>query len=84
MTLMLNLLSENRDRLPMFAIYDHPRDFPDHFVARLWWSIPEAKPTNFTVRSDDLDTIRDMMQGLGLVKLMRSPGDDATIMEVWL
>lgn len=67
--------------LPMWVIYDHPTDFPDHFVARRWDGLT---PTDDTIKSDQLGTIRFAMRTLGLVCLARQEGDDAKIIEVWL
>lgn len=80
----LNLLHDNRDRLPMFVIYDSPADAPGQYVARLWWTLPENVATNFTIRAKDHDAIQDAMERCGLVKLMRHPDDDPKIMETWL
>jgi hypothetical protein len=67
---------------PMWTVYENPTDYPGKFVARLFHG---ETPTASIVIADDLETIRDMMQfEFGLVKLMRSPGDDPKIVEVWL
>jgi hypothetical protein len=84
MTTTLNLLHDNRERLPMFVIYDRPKDHPDQYVARLWWTLPEQHATNFTIRSKDLEALWDIMEGCGLVKLLPMPGDDPVILETWL
>jgi len=78
------LVWDNRARMPSFVIYDHPKDFPDHFVARLWWGLPECVGTAFTIRSTEIDTLRDLMESAGLVKLSPNEGDDPIILETWL
>jgi hypothetical protein len=81
---MFGLLADNRDRLPMFAIYDSPSDFPGQFVARLFWTLPECVATNFTIRAKDIEALQDIMESCGLVKLMRSEGDEPQIVESWI
>lgn len=73
-----------RDKLPMFVIYDHPSDFPDHYVARLWLTLPEEKATYFTIRCTDLERIRDELRAAGMVCMGRTEGDDPQIIEVWI
>lgn len=71
--------------LAVWAIYDHPRDFPDHFVARRW-VIREgaAHPiaTNDQRAALTLDAVRGLLPP-GLIRLDRGPVDDVTIVETW-
>ncbi len=67
--------------LPIWTVYDHPTDFPDSYVARLFGT---DKPTEWVVVRTDVEAIRDCMQRLGLVKLMRNESDDPKIMETWI
>lgn len=78
------ILWEHRDRLPMFTVYDHPRDQPDVYVARLWLTLPKAEPTNLILSHPEIEAIRAELRGLGLTRLMRRPEDDPKIMETWL
>lgn len=84
MTTIQNLLWSARERLPSFVFYERPPQYPDHYVAVLFWTLPEARPTSFTVRATNVDDLRDLMESCGLVKLDRSPEDDPLIMETWL
>lgn len=65
----------------MWVVYDHPTDFPDHFVARRWDGL---QATDDTIKSDQLGTVRFALRQLGLVCLARQEGDDRNIVEVWL
>jgi hypothetical protein len=69
--------------LPIWVVYDHPTDFPDAFVARLWEG--EA-PTDQVLMSDSLDEVRTMIaaQMPGAYCLFRMDGDDPKILETWL
>lgn len=68
----------------MWVVYDHPDDEPDSYVARLWLTLPGAAPTNIILKAPTVDSIRDHLVNLGFVRLERSPGDDAKIMESWI
>lgn len=77
-------LHASRDRLPMFTVYDHPTDWPDFYVARLWFTLPAAEATDLTIMDRDLDRIRVTLEALGLVQLARQDADDPKILETWI
>lgn len=69
-----------------YVIYDRPADFPDAVVVRRWLIGPG------TVEPDDAWPVDDLRQARLIVgalypdayRLDRSPGDDPTIIEVWI
>jgi len=67
--------------LPIWVIYDHPRDYPDHFVARL--HVGET-PTEELMLSNNIEALRIQLEREGLVRLGRHMDDDAKIVETWL
>lgn len=67
--------------LPIWVIYDHPTDWPDHYVARLWIG---ERPTGDMVLTFDLDLMREHLASRGFVRFDRVPEDDAKIVETWL
>lgn len=67
--------------LPIWTLYDHPRDYPTEYVARLFIG---EKPTDQVLTSKSLDLLRSEMVARGLSCLTRSPGDDPKIIETWL
>lgn len=67
--------------LPIWVVYDHPNDFPNIYVARLWVGL---RATEEFIVSPDLEGLRDVLIGRGLVKLDRMEGDDPAILETWL
>lgn len=79
----IRFLFDLRDRLPMFVVYDHPADFPDHYVARLWVSHPPT-PIRFVLRAMTLAALQDTLDALGLVHLMRHEADDPAVVETWV
>jgi hypothetical protein len=77
-----------RDRgvLAMWTVFDHPRDYPDGYIARCFETgggEPDPVPTNFTVMGE-LPLIRATLEQCGLVCMARSPQDDKNIIETWL
>ena len=74
----------SRDYLSMWVIYEHPKDFPDKFVARLHmaWKGGHA-PTNCAVIGDTLDEVRDRLPE-GVINIGRQIEDEPHIVEVWL
>ncbi len=71
--------------LNIWTVYDHPLDFPDCFVARLFLTDADGPvPTSVCFRSESLDHIRATLADQGLTVMPRMDGDDAKIVEVWL
>lgn len=71
--------------LQMWTIYDHPRDVPNAYVARM--HVVEAgatHPADVAMISNDVEKIREFMKRLGKIKLMRDPRDDPVILETWI
>lgn len=74
------------DTLSMWTVYDHPRDWPDWYVARK----SEVNKDGITsinehvIMERDLDRLRKTLAGFGLACISRSHEDDPVILEVWL
>ena len=69
--------------LEMFVVYDHPRDYPAHFVVRRW-VIGERKfsPTTDFAIADTLEAARAELPP-GLHRVPRQRGEDPVIAETW-
>jgi hypothetical protein len=70
----------------MWTIYDHPKDYPDHFIARKWLigskrNEPEA--TDEVIAKLTLDEVRYSLPP-SLYCIGRQAGDDPCIVETWL
>lgn len=71
----------------MWTIHDHPADYPDQFVARLWLlhgnGPPAATPE---VLCNSLEEIRQSMLRLGMIVCIApsSEEEDATLVETWI
>jgi hypothetical protein len=71
------------DGLKLWTVYDHPTDFPEWFVARLFEARDgEAVATGLILRAKTLDAVRDLLPP-GLILLLRSPEDDPCVVETW-
>jgi len=72
-------------KLEWWVVYDHPKDFPDRYIARRFLvTASGAGPTDVVMWSDSLEEVRDFLENLGLVKLMRDPSDEPQIVESWI
>jgi hypothetical protein len=84
-----------RDAAPvcLYAIYDSPRDFPNHVVVRIWQAGPEGglTPLPEVLKFDitamghrvAMSAARGHCRRAGLTFLPRSKGDDPVIVETW-
>jgi hypothetical protein len=74
-------LPEHPGMPPLYVIYDHPRDFPEEFVCRVWYGeIAELSPF---ATAGSLKEIREALPP-GKVNLGRYDQDDPAICEVWI
>ena len=67
--------------LVIWAIYDHPTDYPHGYVARRW--VGEI-PSDDMLISPYLDSIENQLREWGLTPMSRMDEDDPTIISVWL
>lgn len=70
-----------------YAIYDHPKDYPEDFVVRRWRIVegslnPVPDETPFA-RATSLREARAAIPP-GLVHLHRHPEDDPVLVETWV
>ena len=71
--------------LTIWVIYDHPKDYPESFVARKFVYIDnELKPTSKTLKDVDIDNIRKKLRGKSFTPLPRLKNDDQKIVETWI
>jgi hypothetical protein len=82
-----------RGVLNVWTVYDHPKDFPDTYVARRFevGRSAELGPSESVSprRTDDivqgeLQIIRESFKHCGLTCFIRNEGDDPNIVESWL
>lgn len=78
------IATEHSGDVSMWVIYDHPRDMPGYFVARLHRVAAHGARATQLLRSEDLDALRDKFIKQGLVCITRAQDDDPVIVETWL
>lgn len=74
----------DRERLPMWTIYDHPADHPDGFVGRVWYALPEPQALELSVKTATIEALRQLMIDAGYHNVGRQLEDDPSIVETWL
>lgn len=81
MELPANSRARENPGLILWTIYDHPKDFPNTFVARAW---NMDQPTDQLIIAPSLEELREIMVSWGLSCLTRNPEDDPCIVETWI
>lgn len=84
-TMRFPMVKKVFDDFIVWTIYEHPKDYPDRFVARLFTVTPEAgaQPTKYHLLADSLEEIRNLLPP-GLVRIERDLADEPQIVERWI
>ena len=70
--------------LPIWVVYDHPKDYPDSYVARRWETNADGARATESLVTGTLESVRETLIEMHLTPLSRSPADDLKIVEIWL
>ena len=73
-----------RGVLSMWAVYNHPKDFPEGYVARRFDCTAQGPLATQDAYSGELEAIRDTLLRAGLIRLDRQADDEPQIVETWL
>lgn len=77
--------ADPRGTFSVWVVYDHPRDYPDVFVARRHVVHPgRVDPTGDIIISKELNLLRHELRLLGMHSIGRHMCDDLKIVETWL
>ncbi len=72
------------DVLVMWVVYDHPTDYPESVIARLWEISSTGPVASASVLvAPSLEMLRQLIPPT-FTRFARDPSDDAVIAEVWL
>jgi hypothetical protein len=83
--LKATIAMRERGVLPVWTIYDHPKDYPDIYVARLFDQNLDGPVATFTAMgSTSLDDLRQFFIDHGMVRIDRYQEDDLCIVECWI
>ena len=70
--------------MELFVIYDHPKDYPGHFVVRRWFGTRWATiPTTDFAIADTLEAVRAEVPE-GMCRIPHQESEDAVIVETWI
>lgn len=75
-----NVPLQKISKYPIITIYEKPKDYPYHYVARLF---DFSKPTKMIILKDSLEGIREVIPGT-MVWFPRLKEDDQKIIECWM
>jgi hypothetical protein len=75
--------------MEIFTVYDHPIDFPDHFVVRRFVVTTKSPfvpipDEDIFLKHKDLEWIRNRLLHCGLICTPRHENDDEKIIESWI
>ena len=71
--------------LALWTVYDHPRDAPAVYRARLWMVLGVVVcPTDDVMDELTLEALRRRLARMGLIRIARFKDDDPVILETWL
>jgi hypothetical protein len=78
------IVALDHNRLVIWVVYDHPKDYPDTFASRAFYATPEVEATAHLLFNEDVEALRADFRMAGYVRLSRAPTDDPKIVETWL
>lgn len=67
-------------RFPLFVVYEHPADYPDKYVVRLW---DLNKPTDMIAIADTYEALLKAIPTDRMCRWGRTSIDDPCIVETW-
>jgi hypothetical protein len=76
--------AQQRNKLSLWTVYDHPVDFPNSYVARRFEVNADGPVATGDLIQGELDAIRKSFHQAGLTCLTRNEGDEPQIVESWL
>lgn len=69
-------------KMPFIAVYDHPVDFPDHYVARIF---DINRPTDTIIIKNSLaDIQKDIRENTAMLFMLRGAEDVKSLVGVWV
>ena len=68
-------------RVPIIAVYKHPKDYPGKYVARLW--DVNKKATNYIIVKPSLEMVQSNIPP-GMVRPPPFVEDDPILIETWV
>lgn len=83
-SLILSGVNGTMENINHWAIYDHPKDYPNNFVVRRWTLAGgNPVPDRECSLASSLEEAREFIPA-GLVRVSPFPGEDPIIVETWI
>lgn len=76
--------ANNLPPVELFAVYDHPKDFPEHYAVRKIFTAEEGLEVLEWVLFQHLEAARSMLAQRGLLRVPRGDSDEPELVETWL
>ena len=67
-------------KVPTITVYHKPKDYPNHFVARLY---DMREPTKYIIVKDSVEELRELIP-FGMIFFDRDQQDDEVIVETYI
>ena len=67
--------------LMMWVVFDHPNDFPNSWVARMWL---DNTPQDTMLMADSYELIEMQLRNWDYINIGRNDEDDSKIHSVWI
>jgi hypothetical protein len=72
-------------QLPIWTVYDHPSDYPNSYVARMFAiASNKVQATDRVIVAAELEYLRKLLRETGLTCMARASADDPKIIECWV
>lgn len=69
-------------KVPVIAVYEHPSDYPEYYVARVFNA---DRPTDTIMLKDTLEEIqKDIRDNTNMMFMLRGAEDEPCIVGAWL
>ncbi len=79
-----DIYTDNQERVPMFTVYGpDTTDYPGRYTVRPSLTLPVLRRYHLVYLAESLDAVRVVVPR-DAHRLDRQPGDDPSIIEVWL
>lgn len=74
------------EKLTLYVLFDHPIDYPDHYVIRCNHVVNGVAQVDKEIyfKHIDITRCRNLLRNSGLTCMARDPNDDPKIIESWI
>jgi hypothetical protein len=72
----------DEDTILVWAVYEHPKDFSELWIARPYRCNPIVEPLHVHLEAATVEELRAQLPP-NLVRLPRSPNDEPQLVETW-